>query len=343
MSLVGMIGQLAGSETGAAMGSMDQAQAMALIKASVDAYGKINVPKLQNLMLQQNKNTNLAGIKEDPKYRTQQDAADAQLDDVIRSGGLTLADKAALNAIRNRTAQTESAGRHAIESGMASRGTLDSGAQLAMELQGNQQSANTLAAADESQAAQAQQRAFNAIRERASRASEGSDRDYRRQSDAARAQDAIGAGNTAIANTALMHNSGLAQQDFQNQLTLTSARTQPNQNLAAAYAGAAKDKQQQGQAIGNAVAAGANAFGKGGSSSNTGGGYDAAATGNLPSDSTVDNSFANANANEFEPYPGSSGGELQGESTRTDGQEIIGYDAQGRPIYGHKQAQGSNF
>ncbi len=341
MSMIGMIGQLAGSATGAAMGSIDQQKAMELIKASVDEYGKINVPKLQQLVLQQNKGTELANVKDDPTYRSQQNAADAQLDDVIRSGGLTLADKAALNAIRNRSAQTESAGRHAIENSMAARGTLDSGSQLAMQLQGNQQSANELARADESQAAQAQARAFQAIRERAQLAGQGLDRTNAMKTRAAQAQDAINAGNTAIMNTANQYNAGIPQQQFNNDLTLAGAKSQPGYALAGAYAAQGKDKQQAGTAAGNVFASGVNAASKNNTGSGGGGlGYDEGAAANMPSNSSADASFGNANQGGFDSYPGNA---LSGESTRPDGQEIIEYDSNGKPIYGHRQPQGQNF
>lgn len=344
MALAGMIGQLAGSATGASMASMDEQQALALIKSVTDEYGKINVPKLQQLVLQQNKDTQLSGIKDDPTYRTQQNQADAQLDDVIHSGGLTLADKAALNAIRNRSARNETAGRESIASGMAARGTLDSGSQLAMQLQGNQQSANSLAQADESAAAQAQARAFAAIKERAALAGQGLDRDYRQKSDAARAQDAINAGNTAIANTALQYNNTLPQQDFNNQLKLADAKAQPAYALAGAHGAMAKDKKQEGNAMGNVIANGANAASKNNTGNRDTLGYDDGARTNLPNSNTVDNSFANANSNTFNDYPSSNDSALSSQSTRPTGDGSENYEVD--PATGkirRKQGQGQNF
>ena len=342
-----MIGQLAGNATGAAMANMDEQQALALIKSVTDEYGKINVPKLQQLVLQQNKDTQLSNVKDDPTYRTQQNQADAQLDDVINSGGLTLSDKAALNAIRNRSARNEAAGRNAIAGDMAARGTLDSGSQLAMQLQGNQQSANSLAQADESAAAQAQARAFAAIKERAALAGQGLDRSYQQQSAAARAQDAINAGNTAIANTALQYNNTLPQQDFNNQLKLADAKAQPIYNLAGAHGAMAKDKQQQGNATGNIIANGINSASKNGGSNNTGNtlSYDDGANKNLPNSNTVDNSFANANSNTFNDYPtGSNDSALSSQSTRPTGDGSENYEID--PATGkirRKQGQGQNF
>lgn len=332
-AIAGLVAQVAGSAAGNALSQMDKDAAMKLIQDSTDAYGKIQVPKLQQLLLQQQGGTNLAGIKDDPRYRDQQNAADSSLNDIISSGGLTLADKANLNAIRNRSAQTETAGRNAILGGMAARGTLDSGAQLAAQLQGNQQDANGLAAADEATAGQAQARAYQAIKDRAALAGQGLDRSYNEQANAARAQDAINAGNIAIMNTAARYNAGIPQQDFNNQLELTNAQTGANAKLAAATAGRAKDTQQTAQGIGNTVAAGAKAFGSSSGNAASSNSNDYAGRGS-PSDLSG----------------GGSTGELQGDSTRplgadggagTDGRTIVGYDANGNPVYG--KAQGSNF
>lgn len=240
-----LISQLAGNAAGQAASQMDRDKLMALIQGVVDDTGKINVPQLQKILLQQQGKSEFRNIKEDPRYRSEQDSADAQLNDVINSGGLTLSDRAALNRIRNSTARTESAGRNAILGGMAARGTLDSGAQEAAQLAGNQQSANSLAAADEDTAGKAQARAYQAIQDRAKLAGQGLDRSYREQSDAARAQDAINAGNTAIANAGIRYNAALPQQNFNNQLELSKAKANPAYALAGAHGAAAQNSEDQ--------------------------------------------------------------------------------------------------
>lgn len=331
--IAGLVSQIAGAAAGAAASQMDKDAAMKLIQESTDAYGKIQIPKLQQLFLQQQGKSGLADIKEDPRYRDQQTSADTALGDIISSGGLTLADKANLNALRARAQQTASQGRNAILGGMAARGTLDSGAQLASQLQENQQSANSLAASDEAAAGQAQARAYQAIKDRASMASQGLDRDYRQKSDAARAQDAINAGNIAIMNTAAKYNAGIPQQNFNNQLELTNAQAKATSDLSGALSARADATRGTAQGIGNAVGAAAKngAFG----SSNSAGGYSSNSNDYASRGSTSDLSGGHTD-------------DLQGESTKplgaptgTDGRTIVGYDAQGRPIYG--APQGSNF
>jgi YD repeat-containing protein len=329
MSWVGLVTQIAGNAAGQIASSMDKDEAMRLIKASVDEYGKINVPKLQQLFLQQNGPSAFEKIHDDPQYRAQQAAADAQLNDVINSGGLTLADKAALNRIRNRTSRTASAGRHAIEQGMAARGTLDSGSQLAMELAGNQDAAQAAAEAGEQTAGAAQARLFAAIRERASQAGQGLDRSYRQQADAARAKDAIAAGNTAIANVGKMYNANLPQQDFNNQMALAGAKVGPTNALAGAHAAQAKDTQQQWNALGNIGAAAANKAGS--STANTG---DFSGS-NLNTPSPDGEGGFGSEPTDWNAYPGGSSDALSGASTKRQ-KELVGYDDEGKPIYGYR-------
>lgn len=300
MGWIEMLTSILGAAAGEAASAMDKAEVLALIKSVRDDYGKIDVPKLQQLVLQKQGASRLGGIKDDPTYRAHQNAADAQSNDIISSGGLTLADKAALNAIRAKVARTESAGRHAIEQGMASRGALDSGASLAMQLQGNQQAAESANAAGADMAGRAQSRAYSAVQDRMRNAGQGLDRDYRRQSDAARANDAIEAGNVAIANTAARFNAGLPQQDFENKMTLAGAKAQPTYALAGAHGAKAKDTQQMYQGI-----------------SNTAG-------------KAVSTGYQQYKAANQAPAPGAQSQEMTGQPTR----QVIGYRLDGSPIYG---------
>lgn len=329
---ISMIGQLAGSAAGEAASQMDKDEAMRLIRASVDEFGKISVPKLQELFLQQNGSSAFSKIHDDPKYRAQQSAADAQLNDVINSGGLTLADKAALNRIQNRTARTASAGRHAIENSMAARGTLDSGSQLAMQLAGNQNDAQLASEQGEQTAGAAQSRLYAAIQQRAKNAGEGLDRDYRQAADAARAADAIAAGNTAIANVGKMYNAGLPQQDFNNQMSLAHAKVQPNQALAGAHAAQAKDTQQFWNGLGNMGAA---AINQAGASGGSGASSNSAPLQNTPS-ADGEGGFGSS-PTDWNAYPGGSSDALKSPSTKRQ-KEVIGYDDNGQPIYGYRTA-----
>ncbi len=215
---------------------------------------------------------------------------------------------------------------------MAARGSLDSGNQLAMELKGQQDAAESEATAGANTAAQAQARMFAAIRERANQAGAGLDRSYNQQSRAASAQDAINAGNTAIANTAAKYNAGLPQQDFNNSLALAGAKAQPTYALAGAHAAAAKDTQQQYQGYGNMVGAAAKSGYDSYKSNNSG----SSSPNSAPTDlSNLGDSFSSGGAN---GAGNSTSDALSSETTRPRAKEVVGYDDNGKPIYGYRTA-----
>ncbi len=321
-AIIGLIIQVAGMAVGAVMANMEREKAMRLLKASVDEFGKINVPKLKELALQKMPDTQLTGIKDDPTYRAQQLGADAQLNDVVDSGGLTLADQAALNSIRGKISRSESAGRQAIENQMAARGTLDSGAQLSMQLANQQNSAQNFAEQGERTAGDAQERMYRAIQQRAQNAGAGLDRNYRQQSNAAAAQDAINRGNVEIANTAAKYNAAIPQQEFQNQMALANARAGVNAGAAAVAAGGAANTQQQGAVIGQAAGAAVNTLG------------------NYASNYTPSDNNAYAGRGSASDLTSGHADALEGEPTRqsTRTKVLLGYDENGQPIYGARRA-----
>lgn len=238
-AILGAAIQVAGPLIGQQLAKMDQEKVLQLLRDSRDATGRIQLPALQKLVAEQQGDAALSGIQEDSRYRAQQDAADSQLDNVISSGGLTLSDKAALNEILGRTQRSEAAGRNAIAQDLQRRGALDSGAQLGLSLANQQNAANAAAQAGENTAAQAQQRAYNAILQRSQFASQGLDRDWRQKSEAARAQDAINQGNTNIRNVTNRYNAGLPQQGYENELRRQNEMNSLDRALAGYHQGQA--------------------------------------------------------------------------------------------------------
>lgn len=344
MEYAALISQLVGTVGGAAASQMSNDQALALIKSVSDEYGKIDIPALQKLVLQQQGPSQLAGIKDDAGYRAQQQAGDAQLNDVINSGGLTLSDKAALNNIQQKTARTESMGRNAITQGAAARGGIDSGAQLATQLSNQQNSAENLNQQGENTAGNAQARAYAAIQQRSANASAGLNRTNQLAEDKARAADAISAGNAAIANTAAKYNAGIPQQNFANQLGLANAKAAPLYATAGQTAANGQNTQKNMQAVGNLGAAALNS--KSGSSAGSSNGAMTspddwnAYPGNGPGAPPP----TPAPANSTEPGTpswdsGSSSDALSSPGTRPARQKtVVGYDDNNQPIYGYASA-----
>ena len=343
--------------------SQDQQKVMDLLKQAADQFGNINLPKLEQLTLQSIPPTALAEIRQNPQYKAEQAAADSQLNDVINSGGLTLADKAALSSIRDRTSRATGAANNAVTSGMAARGTLDSGASLAAQLANNQSSAVNENANDEATAGQAQQRALSAIAQRGQNATANLGQQWQEDAQVAAAKDAIAAGNTSIANAANTYNAQLPEENFKNQLTLAGAKAGALTGEAGAYGAQAKDQNQLG--INSVVANGAKTVGAiegGGQSPTPNGSAETTSTGNLGGGQALSGASTagagdlggtgSSNGTTAQAETGAStkdtggGGVASGPSggTASDGDyTLAGYDVSGTPIYHKKKKAGPNF
>ena len=200
----------------------------------------------------------------DPRMRQAQMEALSQLRERGQTG-LTEEDKAVQDIMLRDVAAQEQAQQKAIMQGMAERGTLDSGAQLATQL-GGQQAAYTRAQNQASQnaiaAAQARREALSQSANLASGMeaqdfSRGSqERGYRQSIDQFNLQNRQGIAqqnlgirqqDVGLRNQEQMYNKGLLQQEFENQKAITSMK-------ANARIGQATQLQQQADALARANA-----------------------------------------------------------------------------------------
>ncbi len=320
MALAGIIAQMASSMTGADQRSLSEAEIDELLQGAMDEYGKVSIPKLENLVARKVAPSGLSNIKDDPIYRQQQAEADGQLNDIIQSGGQTLSDRAVLNAALNRASKTAMGNDAAIQNQMQARGSLDSGAQLAMQMASNQNSAQMASDAAEKAAGDAQARSYAAMQQRSRNASEGLDRKYRQDANAASANDAINQYNAAMQSTADRYNIGIPQQNFKNTVDLIGAKHNALGDLVTWKAGKIKSDRDNASNQGAAFNAGIQAFGSGSGNNNSN-------NQSLSGDTTKPNSSydgpgsANSWGNSPGDYkgPGSDGNwgqSLTGESTR---------------------------
>jgi hypothetical protein len=160
-----------------------------LIREATDAYGNLDESKLQEAAARILGPSRLAQIQQDPSYRQAGQQALASLKNVSDSGGLTLADQAVADKLHNQTSRLATGRREAALQQMRQRGTLDSGDELTAMLSASQEGVNREAEHDQATAGQAQNRARQAIMDRASLAGQMGDRDWRQQSEVARAGD----------------------------------------------------------------------------------------------------------------------------------------------------------
>ncbi len=145
--------------------------------------------------------------------QAQQEAL-AQLKEIADRGGMTLADRNAINQLTEQTSHATQANQNSLANAFAARGQLGSGAQLGMALEGNQQAANANAQAGENQAAQAQQRAMQALSQRGALAGSMGSADYARKADAAKANDIIAQRNAAARTANSQYNNNLKGQSW---------------------------------------------------------------------------------------------------------------------------------
>jgi hypothetical protein len=153
---------------------------------------------------------------------------------------------------------------------MQERGTLDSGIAAQAQLQAGQQASNLLAQQAESQAAQAAAARRAAIGQQANMATQMQQQGLQLAGQKASAKDVINQFNvqnrqnvaarnlaerqriaeagTATANQQQLYNTGLIQQQFQNEVARAGGINTANQNLAGLYSSQAQAAQQAQQA-----------------------------------------------------------------------------------------------
>jgi hypothetical protein len=233
-----------------------------------------------DLVAEMQGDTGLKDIATDPQLRQNQMKMLAELQGLSETG-LGTVDRIALDEAQTEATSADKSRRAAIMSQMAQRGTMDSGAALAAQLQSSEAANQQAMQQSQNIAKQSATNRMNAITSLASQSGQMEQRDYGRQADAATAQDAIqrfnvGTRNTTAAsnlnrkqdianttadtaNTQEKYNKGLLQQDYTNRLNRAQSiagmntSNANNQASAALTAGAGKANMigQIGQAAGN--------------------------------------------------------------------------------------------
>jgi len=193
--------------------------------------------------------TEFADIEEDPRLRAAQMTA---LEELSERGerGFTPQDIARFEEAQEAVAAQEASNQAAILQGMAQRGTLDSGAQLAAQLASQQGSFGNARQNARDMAAQAAGARQDALARSANLASGMSQQDFNRAAQTASAADRINQFNVqnrqniaaqnlgirqqdiGLQNQQQMFNRGLEQQRFQNEMAKAGATGQAISNMA---------------------------------------------------------------------------------------------------------------
>lgn len=234
---------IGGMSEHAARGERDKARAQ--LMEALRRFGLIDIPDEAPVDPEQ---IDRLG-PEDPALRGRQDALAAALERMQRDGGLLLEDEAVLNKQLGKAARHEAAGRSAITEQMAARGNLDSGAQLAMSLANQQNSAQQANQNAMDRAAMAQRRALEAIRAGADLAGDMRGQDLRH----AQARSQIDQWNAAMRDKARMWNAQAGQRRFDNQMRKAGGQAGMSQAVAGDYNRSAQDTRAFGAGLGKAA------------------------------------------------------------------------------------------
>jgi hypothetical protein len=221
-------------------------------KQGLEAFQGVTPPsieemqvKLQQLVQQgqitpDEANNAFAKMQTDPQYRAAANESLKGLQDVYKQGGLTAQDKAQLAQIQRTGLEQERGTREALAANAAARGTGGSGMNYAAQLANQQGSATRQSTQGLDVAAQAQQRALNAMIQSGQLGMGLESQQFGEEAQKAQAANAINQfnvnqrnaaqyynlgekqrvsdTNAAIGNQQEQYNKGLYQQNFQNQM-----------------------------------------------------------------------------------------------------------------------------
>lgn len=227
---VGALGGIIGAnkQAGAAKDAKRQLDSL------TDEWRQMNMPDLspieferfKDIFVPQMAQDSLMGdIQTDPRLQDAQMAALGQLGE-LSEGGLNLQDKADLADIQGEVARQDAGRQAAIMQGMAERGMGGAGMELAQRLQSQSAGADRAAGNARNVAAQAQQRALDAIMRRGQLGGEMRSQQFGEDSAKARAQDAMNLYNTGLLNEGQRNRQNIS--NMNTDITNTE-RQQPNQ------------------------------------------------------------------------------------------------------------------
>lgn len=269
------LGDFFGGLLGGDAGKDDMKEGIRLSREAADTLKSVYVPTVeeQKILLEnpeladllgaeQLGSSAMEGISTDPRLRNAQMSALEEMAGLSRTG-LGAEDKAAFNALRRQVASEAQAQNQAVLQNAAAQGTLNSGNTLMSQLMSGQQAANRGAEQADRLAASAAEARRAALAQYGNMSTTMGQNDFNNKAQVSQAQDAISKFNaqnrqdvnqynlqqqqalnnqkTANANQSQMHNKGLIQQKFQNDMSKATGQVGATQNLANMYS-------QQGQA-----------------------------------------------------------------------------------------------
>lgn len=225
----------------------------AITNAYYEALGVIP-PDLDAIDLQQQQNTELGNIAEDPRLRDYQMKALGQLGSIVDAGGgMTSQDYEAYQRARQQAGMMANAARGAANTEQQQRGLQGGNAALLSNLASSQNANNQANQMGVQAASDSRARYLAALNQLGSQSGAVRGQDYGIASNRASAQDAINKFNAQMRNDTQKYNQGLSQQNFQNQAAAVGLHSNAAQMYNNSRRNRQDDKQEEGAVWGGAA------------------------------------------------------------------------------------------
>jgi hypothetical protein len=251
-ALAGLGGNLLSGGIGELLAGMDEREQEALLRQAVDAYGNIDLPKLERLSAEQLGPSRFDSIQTDPALRqAQMDALDS-LQREARAGGMTLDDRATYLQAGDKAARDASGAMGRIREGLEARGMGGSGTETALQFGAAQGQAQRAGEAALQTAADSRRRALDSMMAGGRLAGSMREQEFGEKSRGAEAADAIARYNAESRARANQYNAGLGQQGFENQRSLLGGKVNALNGQSALAGQRAQGKRQFWAGMGEA-------------------------------------------------------------------------------------------
>lgn len=260
---IGLGVQATGNVIGEVQAGDDEAAKRAILRRIIEQYENLPEPELEAIQAELLGPSQAGQVRGDPAMREAQLNVLNKLRGIEDAGGMTLEDRAAYNQTLGQAARQESAGRAQIRNQMQARGVANSGADLAMQLQNQQASAERANQAGLDMAGQAQKRYLQSILGRGQAAGQMRGQDFGEQMQAAQARDAFAKYNADAMNRANYYNKAeRPNQMYKNSLSRLEGMTGGQTNQAKSYAADAQNTRNSWGSLGVAAREAVKEFGK---------------------------------------------------------------------------------
>jgi hypothetical protein len=263
LSAVPILGQLASGIGGAIAAEGDRRMQRETLERMLAQYRNIPLPVLQQLAPELLGQSAMEGVYADPALVEAQRAALGGLQDVARSGGMTVEDRAAMNLAQDEAARRSQAERMGVLRGLQARGLGSSGAAVGVQLAGQRDAADRASRVGTESAIEARRRALQALQQGGQMAGQMRGQAFGEASQRATAADRWAEYNANARTRTNAYNAGVPQQQFDNELRRTSGMANAAANVATNYGQSADRTQAAFANVGGGLAAGATEIARG--------------------------------------------------------------------------------